>query len=43
VNNALNPQVPGAGPDARVPVSVEAVNGFLEFNNVKATVPGGEA
>lgn len=31
VNGALNPQVPGAGPQARVPVSVEAINGFIEF------------
>jgi len=31
VNNALNPQVPGAGITAKVPVSVEAVNGFLEL------------
>lgn len=31
VNNALNPQVPGAGVNAKVPVSVEAVNGFLEL------------
>jgi hypothetical protein len=31
VNGALNPQVPGAGPQARVPVSVEAINGFVEF------------
>jgi hypothetical protein len=31
VNNALNPQVPGAGINAKVPVSVEAVKGFLEL------------
>lgn len=31
VNDALNPQVPGAGPHAKVPVSVESVKGFLEL------------
>jgi hypothetical protein len=31
INNALNPVIPGAAPDARVPVSVEAVNGFMEL------------
>jgi hypothetical protein len=31
VSGPLNPQVPGAGPQARVPVSVEAINGFVEF------------
>lgn len=31
VNTPLNPQVPGAPPNARIPVSVEAINGFLEF------------
>jgi len=31
VNGPLNPQVPGAGPQARVAVSVEAINGFIEF------------
>jgi hypothetical protein len=31
VNTPLNPQVPGAPPNVRVPVSVEAINGFLEF------------
>ncbi len=29
VNTPLNPQVPGAQPNARVPVSVEAIKGFL--------------
>lgn len=32
INHPLNPQVPGGAPDARVPVSVEAVNGFLELS-----------
>ena len=27
----LNPQIPGAAPDARVPVSVEAVKGYIEM------------
>lgn len=31
VNTPLNPQINGAGPDARVPVSVEAIKGFLEL------------
>lgn len=31
VNSPLNPGIPGAAPDARVPVSVEAVNGFIEL------------
>lgn len=31
INTALNPEVPNAGPDARVPVSVEAIKGYLEL------------
>lgn len=31
VQNALNPIVPGGPPNAKVPVSVEAINGYLEF------------
>jgi ClpP class serine protease len=31
VNTPLNPSIPGAPPDARVPVSVEAINGFIEL------------
>jgi hypothetical protein len=31
LNNPLNPQIPGAAPDARAPVSVEAVKGYLEM------------
>lgn len=31
VNGPLNPQVAGAGPQVRVPVSVEAINSFIEF------------
>ncbi len=31
VNTPLNPQVPGAPPHSKVPVSVEAINGFIEL------------
>lgn len=31
VNTPLNPGIPNAGPDARVPVSVEAIKGYLEL------------
>lgn len=31
VNTPLNPQIPGAGPQAKMPVSVEAMKGFLEL------------
>lgn len=31
VNTPLNPQVPGGPPNARIPVSVEAINGFFEL------------
>lgn len=31
VNTPLNPSIPGAAPDARVPVSVEAIKGFIEL------------
>jgi ClpP class serine protease len=31
INTPLNPGVPGAPPTARVPVSVEAINGFIEL------------
>lgn len=31
VQGPLNPGVPGAPPSAKVPVSVEAINGYLEF------------
>lgn len=30
-NHPLNPQIPGAAPDAKAPVSVEAINGFIEM------------
>jgi len=31
VNTPLNPQIPGAPPTAKMPVSVEALNGYLDF------------
>jgi hypothetical protein len=31
VHTPLNPQIPGAAPNAKVPVSVESINGFIEF------------
>lgn len=31
VHTPLNPQIPGAAPNAKVPVSVESINGFVEF------------
>jgi len=31
VNTPLNPQIPNAGPHARLPVSVEAIKGFFEL------------
>lgn len=31
VNGPLNPQAPGPNPMARIPVSVESINGYIEF------------
>lgn len=31
INNPLNPCIPGAAPDAKVPVSVEDIKGFIEL------------
>lgn len=31
VNGPLNPQIPGAAPESRAPVSVEAVKGYIEM------------
>lgn len=31
INGPLNPPIPGAPPNARAPVSVEAINGFIGF------------
>jgi hypothetical protein len=41
VNTPLNPQIPGGPPDARLPVSVEAVNGFIEL--CKAHISEGDS
>jgi Serine dehydrogenase proteinase len=39
INTMLNPQIPGAAPQAKAPVSVEAVMGYLEAarDNLKIT------
>jgi len=42
VNTPLNPQVPGGAPDARVPVSVEAIKGFLELAQGELKIEGPE-
>lgn len=39
----LNPLIPGAPPDARAPVSVEAVKGYFEFAKSDVGVESGEA
>jgi hypothetical protein len=39
INTPLNPGIEGAPPDARVPVSVEAVNGFVEFAKESMKIP----
>lgn len=31
VNSPLNPQIPNAGPQAKIPVSVESIKGFIEL------------
>ncbi len=36
----LNPQIPGAAPDARAPVSVEAVRGYIEMAKQDFSVKG---
>lgn len=43
VNNPLNPNIPGAPPSAHVPVSVEAVNGFIELAKSNAKSLRGDA
>lgn len=42
VNTPLNPQVPGAGPQARVPVSVEAMKGYIELAKKELGLKGHE-
>lgn len=41
VNTPLNPQVPGAPPNARIPVSVEAINGFIELAREELKINSG--
>lgn len=41
INTPLNPRIEGAGPGARYPVSVEAVNGFLEL--AKSNMPNSDS
>lgn len=42
LNGPLNPQIPGGAPDARAPVSVEAVKGFIEMAKRDFGVQRGE-
>lgn len=42
VNHALSPQVPGGQPNSRVPVSVEAVRGYLEAAQNDLGIKAGE-
>jgi len=43
VNGPLNPEIPGAPPQQRAPVSVEAINGFLAFAKNEADLSSEEA
>lgn len=43
VNGPLNPEIPGAPPQQRAPVSVEAINGFIEFAKNEAGLSTDEA
>ena len=38
VQGPLGPQIPGAAPDARAPVSVEAIRGYIEFAKTEVGV-----
>jgi len=40
VNTPLNPQVPGAPPQSKVPVSVEAINGFIDLAKNEFSLKG---
>lgn len=42
ITTALNPQVPGGPPDAKVPVSVEAIKGFLELGQEELSIKSEE-
>lgn len=43
VNGPLNPEIPGAPPQQRAPVSVEAINGYLSFAKDEAGLTSDEA
>lgn len=43
LNNPLNPQIPGAPPHAKAPVSVEAIKGFLELATKELKITNGHA
>lgn len=43
VNGPLNPEIPGAPPQQRAPVSVEAINGFIAFAKNEAGLSSDEA
>lgn len=42
LSGPLNPQIPGAAPDARAPVSVEAVRGYIEMAKQDFGVKGSQ-
>ncbi len=42
INDPLNPQIPGAAPDAKVPVSVEDIKGFIELAVEECKMTGPE-
>jgi len=42
VNTPLNPPIPNAGPQARMPVSVEAIKGFIELAKVEVGISDNE-
>ena len=43
VNGPLNPEIPGAPPQQRAPVSVEAINGYIAFAKNEAGLSSEEA
>ncbi len=43
VNGPLNPEIPGAPPQQRAPVSVEAINGYIAFAKKEAGLSSEEA
>ena len=43
VNGPLNPEIPGAPPQQRAPVSVEAINGFIAFAKDELALDSDEA